>query len=148
MLYRCRISKGRKERDERNGIPTPVGDNQTPIPKGHRVKASSRTIQIGVKPAVARVKTKAPKTIYKTFVNKRNGTISKVPAGVDPSFNFNQGNYSRDLVLFDDFMRKAKKTFPERFENIAETILRNEIKKNKLKVLLRKLLQLKITQRI
>ena len=26
-------------------------------------------------------------------------------------------------------MKKAKKTFPERFENIAETILRNEIKK-------------------
>ena len=26
-------------------------------------------------------------------------------------------------------MRKAKKSFPERFENIAETILRNEIKK-------------------
>ena len=76
-----------------------------------------------------RVKTKAPKTIYKTYVNKRNGTISKVPVGVDPSFNFNQGNYSRDLVLFDDFMKKAKKTFPERFENIAETILRNEIKK-------------------
>ena len=83
-----------------------------------------------------RVKTKAPKTIYKTFVNKRtltagsrHGTISKVPVGVDPSFNFNQGNYSRDLVLFDDFMKKAKKTFPERFENIAETILRNEIKK-------------------
>ncbi len=31
--------------------------------------------------------------------------------------------------MFDDFMRKAKKTFPERFEAIAETILRNEIKK-------------------
>ena len=26
-------------------------------------------------------------------------------------------------------MRKGKKDFPERFENIAETILRNEIKK-------------------
>ena len=40
-----------------------------------------------------------------------------------------QGNYSRDLVLFDDFMRKGKKAFPSRFEAIAETILRNEIKK-------------------
>ena len=82
------------------------------------------------------MKTKAPKTIYKTYINKRNGTISKVPAGVDPAFNFNQGNYSRDLVLFDEFMRrsradakKGKKEFPSRFENIAETILRNEIKK-------------------
>ena len=75
------------------------------------------------------MKTKAPKTIYKTYINKRNGTISKVPAGVDPAFNFNQGNYSRDLVLFNDFMKKSKKDFPSRFENIAETILRNEIKK-------------------
>ena len=106
--YTVAVSKGRKERYEKEGIPTLTFDNQT--------------VQV-------RVKTKAPKTIYKTFVNKRNGTISKVPVGVDPSFNFNQGNYSRDLVLFDDFMKKAKKTFPERFENIAETILRNEIKK-------------------
>ena len=106
--YTVAVSKGRKERYEKDGIPTPTFDNQT--------------IQI-------RVKTKAPKTIYRTYINKRNGTISKVPVGVDPSFNFNQGNYSRDLVVFDDFMRKAKKTFPERFEAIAETILRNEIKK-------------------
>ena len=106
--YTVAVSKGRKERYEKEGIPTPTFDNQT--------------IQI-------KAKTKVPKTIYKTYVNKRNGTISKVPIGVDPSFNFNQGNYSRDLVLFDDFMKKAKKTFPARFENIAETILRNEIKK-------------------
>ena len=106
--YTVAVSKGRKERYEKDGIPTPTADNIT--------------IQI-------KAKTKAPKTIYKTYINKRNGTISKVPVGVDPSFNFNQGNYSRDLVVFDDFMRKAKKSFPERFENIAETILRNEIKK-------------------
>ena len=106
--YTVAVSKGRKERYEKHGIPTPTADNIT--------------IQI-------KAKTKAPKTIYKTYINKRNGTISKVPVGVDPSFNFNQGNYSRDLVVFDDFMRKAKKSFPERFEAIAETILRNEIKK-------------------
>ncbi len=106
--YTVAVSKKRKERYEKEGIPTPAGDNKTV-----RIK----------------IKTKAPKTVYKTYINKRNGTISKVPAGVDPAFNFNQGNYSRDLVLFDDFMRKAKKEFPNRFENIADTILRNEIKK-------------------
>ena len=57
------------------------------------------------------------------------GVCPHVASGVAPSFNFNQGNYSRDLVLFDDFMRKGKKDFPKRFEYIAETILRNEIKK-------------------
>ena len=106
--YTVAVSRKRKERYEKEGIPTPTSDNQVV-----RIK----------------IKTKAPKTVYKTYINKRNGTISKVPAGVDPAFNFNQGNYSRDLVLFDDFMRKSKKDFPSRFENIAETILRNEIKK-------------------
>ena len=64
------------------------------------------------------------------------GVCPHVASGVAPSFNFNrrlpagsEGNYSRDLVLFDDFMRKGKKDFPKRFEYIAETILRNEIKK-------------------
>lgn len=75
--YIVAVSKGRKERYERDGIPTPVGDNQTPIPKGHRVKASSRTIQIGVKPAVARVKTKAPKTILKHSSTKETELFQK-----------------------------------------------------------------------
>lgn len=105
--YTVAVSKARKERYEKEGIPSES------IPLTIKIKA----------------KTVSPKISYKTYINKRNGTISKVPSGVDPSFNFNQGNYSRDLVLFDDFMRKGKKDFPERFENIAETILQNEIKK-------------------
>lgn len=105
--YTVAVSKARKERYEKEGIPSES------IPLTIKIKA----------------KTVSPKISYKTYINKRNGTISKVPSGVDPSFNFNQGNYSRDLVLFDNFMRKGKKDFPKRFENIAETILRNEIKK-------------------
>ena len=114
--YTVAVSKARKERYEKEGIPS----NSERMPLTIKIKA----------------KTVSPKISYKTYINKRNGTISKVPSGVDPSFNFNrrlpagsEGNYSRDLVLFDDFMRKGKKDFPERFENIAETILRNEIKK-------------------
>ena len=110
------MSKERKERYEKEGIPS----NSESMPLTIKIKA----------------KTVSPKISYKTYINKRNGTISKVPgvcphvvSGVDPSFNFNIGNYSRDLVLFDDFMRKGKKDFPKRFEYIAETILRNEIKK-------------------
>ena len=107
--YTVAVSKARKERYEKEGIPS----NSESMPLTIKIKA----------------KTVSPKISYKTYINKRNGTISKAPSGVDPSFNFNQGNYSRDLVLFDDFMRKGKKDFPKRFENIAETILRNEIKK-------------------
>ena len=107
--YTVAVSKERKERYEKEGIPS----NSESMPLTIKIKA----------------KTVSPKISYKTYINKRNGTISKAPSGVDPSFNFNIGNYSRDLVLFDDFMRKGKKDFPERFENIAETILRNEIKK-------------------
>lgn len=114
--YTVAVSKERKERYEKEGIPS----NSESMPLTIKIKA----------------KTVSPKISYKTYINKRNGTISKVPgvcphvaSGVDPSFNFNIGNYSRDLVLFDDFMRKGKKDFPKRFEYIAETILRNEIKK-------------------
>ena len=114
--YTVAVSKARKERYEKEGIPS----NSESMPLTIKIKA----------------KTVSPKISYKTYINKRNGTISKVPgvcphvaSGVAPSFNFNQGNYSRDLVLFDDFMRKGKKDFPKRFEYIAETILRNEIKK-------------------
>lgn len=114
--YTVAVSKARKERYEKEGIP---GDSPLEASNPERMPL---TIKI-------KAKTVSPKISYKTYINKRNGTISKVPSGVDPSFNFNQGNYSRDLVLFDDFMRKGKKDFPERFENIAETILRNEIKK-------------------
>ena len=128
--YTVAVSKERKERYEKEGIP---GD--CPL-EASNPESMPLTIKI-------KAKTVSPKISYKTYINKRNGTISKVPgvcphvaSGVDPSFNFNrrlpagsEGNYSRDLVLFDDFMRKGKKDFPKRFENIAETILRNEIKK-------------------
>lgn len=114
--YTVAVSKERKERYEKEGIPS----NSESMPLTIKIKA----------------KTVSPKISYKTYINKRNGTISKAPSGVAPSFNFNrrlpagsEGNYSRDLVLFDDFMRKGKKDFPKRFEYIAETILRNEIKK-------------------
>lgn len=106
--YTVAISKARKEKYEKEGIPTADGDGQT-----KKIK----------------VKTQRPKIEYTTYINKRNGTISKVPKGIDPAFNFNQGNYNRDLVLFNDFMKKSKEKFPNRYERIAETILRNEIKK-------------------
>lgn len=106
--YTVAISKARKERYEKEGIPTADGDGQT-----KKIK----------------VKTQRPKIEYTTYINKRNGTISKVPKGVDPAFNFNQGNYNRDLVLFNDFMKKVQDKFPSQYQNIAETILRSEIKK-------------------
>ena len=106
--YTVAISKARKEKYEKEGIPTAYGDGQT-----KKIK----------------VKTQRQKIEYTTYINKRNGTISKVPKGVDPAFNFNQGNYNRDLVLFNDFMKKVQDKFPSQYQNIAETILRNEIKK-------------------
>lgn len=110
--YTVAISKARKEKYEKEGIPTADGDGQT-----KKIK----------------VKTQRPKIEYTTYINKRNGTISKVAKGVDPAFNFNQGNYSRDLVLFNDFMKKIQDKFPSQYQNIAETILRSEIKKEQFK---------------
>lgn len=106
--YTVAISKARKEKYEQEGIPSASEDGKT-----IKIKA----------------KTQRPRIEYTTYINKRNGTISKVPKGVDPAFNFNQGNYNRDLVLFNDFMKKAQDKFPSQYQNIAESILRSEIKK-------------------
>lgn len=36
-------------------------------------------------------KTTAPKTNYKTYYNERKGTIERIPEGITPGFNWNQG---------------------------------------------------------
>ena len=43
-----------------------------------------------------RIKTEAPPVTYKAYVNERKGIVEKVPVGVDPSFNWNQGKAARD----------------------------------------------------
>jgi len=74
------------------------------------------------------VKTDPPPERYLSYINDRKGTIEKVPAGVDPAFNFNIGRAGRDLPVFDAFMRRnAEGGFHADIESVAKTILSNKI---------------------
>lgn len=120
--YVVAVTEDKKKKYENEGLPIAIKDGET---------------------SFIQVKTTAPKTIYKTYVNERKGIIEKVPTGVHPSFNFNQGLTTRDLPVFDAFMKRGSRKFkpyengkslavsgfPKEVEKLAESILTSQIKK-------------------
>ena len=102
------VSEDRKQRLEQTGISVPpTADGQS----GHTV----------------RVRTQAPPEDYRNFYNERKGIIERVPTGVDPAFNWNQGMMGRDTPIIQGVLRTANETVPESFEAIAETLMTNKI---------------------
>jgi len=83
------VSEDRKQRLEETGITVPPSVDGEP---GYTVK----------------VKTQAPKTTYKTFVNERKGTVEKVPVGVDPAFNWNVGK-GRNIDAIKEKIERTKR---------------------------------------
>ena len=75
--YTRAITEARKKQYEKDGVPVPPGPDGS---GGGRLQ----------------VKTQAPPVTYKTYFNGRKGTVEKVPDGVDPAFNWNQGKAARD----------------------------------------------------
>ncbi|MDR1252462.1 MAG: hypothetical protein LBK62_09885 [Treponema sp.] len=74
--YTRAVSEARKKLYEANGIPA-----------APRLDGTGG----GTIPA----KTQAPPVKYKTYFNERKGTFERVPEGVNPAFNWNQGKASR-----------------------------------------------------
>jgi hypothetical protein len=75
--YTVAVTEARRQKYEQEGIPSPPGIDGS---GGSNVK----------------VKTKAPPEKYDTYVNERKGTVEKVPAGIDPAFNWHQGKFAND----------------------------------------------------
>lgn len=105
------ISEARKQELEKTGIKTPPSHDGTP----------GRNIQI---------KTQAPPARYTTYVDKRTGRIEKIPVGVTPGFNWNPGRMGREVPLFESFMKKGANGFHKNIEEVARTILTNQIKRD------------------
>jgi hypothetical protein len=72
------VSEAGKARLEKTGITVPPSVDGRP---GYTV----------------RVRTQAPRTTYRTFINNRTGAVDQVPAGVDPAFNWNVGRRGRNV---------------------------------------------------
>jgi hypothetical protein len=77
-----------------------------------------------------RIKTEAPPVTYRTYFNERKGTLERVPEGVDPAFNWNQGNTSRSTAALEQLLQKTQEKAPEQFESIINSVLKSQANKN------------------
>lgn len=109
--YTRAISESRKQRYERDGIRVP--------PKAD-----------GSGAGVIKVKTKAPAEEYTTYFNERKGSIERLPKGVAPGFNWNQGKTGRDFQSAAVLFNKAEEKFPEQLEELAKVFFTNTIKQS------------------
>ena len=109
--YTRAISEPRKQRYERDGIKIP--------PKAD-----------GSGAGVIKVKTKAPAEEYTTYFNERKGLIERLPKGVAPGFNWNQGKTGRDFQSAAVLFNKAEEKFPEQLEELAKVFFTNTIKQS------------------
>jgi hypothetical protein len=106
------VSEERKARLEKSGITVPPTVDGTP---GH----------------TAAVQTKAPPATYKTFYNERKGTLERVPAGVDPAFNWNVGSRKRLSFNLENVVRKTQRETPEQYDRVLESLISGRIYKSR-----------------
>lgn len=107
------VSQSRKERYERDGIPTAPRLDGT---GGGRIPA----------------KTKRPKTTYRTFCNERKGAFERIPEGVTPGFNWNQGQVGREIPAFQECLKKTQSEMPEAVRGVMDALLRSRIYQERL----------------
>jgi hypothetical protein len=113
------VSEARKARLQQAGVRVPPSADGTPA---HTVA----------------VRTQAPPARYTTWVDNRTGRVEKIPAGISPGFNWNQGRMGREVPAFDSFMKKGKDGFHQDIEAVAKTILTNQIKRDEFETFVEK----------
>jgi hypothetical protein len=111
---KCRVmavSEDRKQRLEKSGITVPPSVDGEP---GY----------------TAPVRTKAPPATHKTFYNERKGILERVPAGIDPAFNWNVGSRKRLSFNLENMVRKTQRETPVQYDRILESLVSGRIYKS------------------
>jgi len=78
----------------------------------------------------APIKTERPPMRYQTVVDKRTGRVERLPEGISPGFGWNPGQVGRDVPTFSEFLKKTRANYPQQFQAVAETVLKNTIKRD------------------
>jgi len=76
------------------------------------------------------VKTEDPPDNFRSFFNERTGTLERIPKGISPGFNWNQGKTNRNTSALEQLIQKAQYKAPEQFEGIINSILKSQANKN------------------
>ena len=84
--YTVAVTEARKQKYECDGVPA--------YDPGAR-----KTVRVPVQ-------TEAPKMTYKVYENVRKGIIERIPAGITPGFNWNQGKSDRVFSLMQALAKK------------------------------------------
>ena len=104
------VTEERKRRYEAEGIPTAPRLDGT---GGGNVPA----------------KTAAPPPRYRNYFNERKGTVERVPVGVSPAFNWNQGAMGRRVSTMEHLVTKTQEKMPEQFDLIMSSLIWNSASK-------------------
>ncbi|MDR1286785.1 MAG: phage head morphogenesis protein [Treponema sp.] len=110
---KCRVmavSEERKQRLEKSGVAVPPSADGE---QGYTVP----------------VRTQAPPVRYKTFYNERKGVLERIPEGISPGFNWNQGRMGRDVPLLQQAISKTRNEAPEQFDSVVKSLMANTVRK-------------------
>lgn len=106
------VTQARKERYERDGVPAYNPDTR-------------KTVRM---PA----QTAAPKVSYKNFFNERKGTLERIPEGITPGFNWNQGQTGRTVPVLQECLKKAQKEMPQAVDSVIRALQNSTIYRDRL----------------
>lgn len=105
--YTVAVTEARKQKYERDGVPA--------YDPGAR-----KTVRVPVH-------TEAPKPNYRNFFNERKGTLERIPQGITPGFNWNQGQTGRTIPVLQECIKKAQNEMPEAVDSVIRTLQNSTI---------------------
>lgn len=112
LCYTVAVTQARKEKYERDGVPAYNPDTQ-------------KTVRVPVQTTV-------PKPNYKNYFNERKGTLERIPEGITPGFNWNQGQTGRTIPVLQECIKKAQNEMPEAVDSVIKTLQNSTIYRDQL----------------
>ena len=76
--------------------------------------------------------TAAPNVSYKNFFNERKRTLERIPEGITPGFNWNQGQTGRTVPVMQECLKKAQKEMPQAVDSVIKTLQNSTIYRDQL----------------
>ncbi|WP_147613934.1 phage head morphogenesis protein [Treponema pectinovorum] len=110
--YTVAVTQARKEKYESEGVPDYNPDTQ-------------KTVRVPVQ-------TTAPKPEYRNFFNERKGTLERIPKGITPGFNWNQGQTGRLIPVLEECIKKFQNEMPEAVDSVIKTLQNSTIYREQL----------------
>ncbi len=110
--YTVAVTEARKQKYEQNGVPVYNPDTQ-------------KTVRVPVQ-------TTAPKPNYRNYFNERKGTLERIPQGITPGFNWNQGQTGRIIPVLEECLKKVQDKMPEAVDSVVKTLQNSTVYRERL----------------